>query len=102
MVSYMSLALLHELANLRSFSCSALESFQLMLLLPSYLNATPLLVSPYYYPTHHARALTSMRPLHVNPACVTHAFVWAHKCVFVFHYNLCSSLLCILVCSLQI
>lgn len=26
----------------------------------------------------------------------------SHKCVFVFHYNLCSSLLCILVCSFQI
>lgn len=101
-MSYMSLALLHELVRLIPLSCSALEPSQLTLLLPSDLNATPLLFSPYYLSTHLAKALTSVRPLHLNPACMTHSFVWAHKCVFVFHYNLCSSLFSILVCLFQI
>lgn len=74
-----------------------------MLLLPSDLNATPLLLCLpikvlLILPGFNLQEAFSFEP----SLCDSVLCLGSHKCVFVLHYNLCSSLLCILVRSFQI
>lgn len=90
--------------------CPALELVQLMLLLPLVLDASPPLPTPTSpclltsyssfkaWLRYHFCEAFSIEP----SLCDSLLCLGSHKCVFVFHYNLCSSLLCSLVHSFQI